>query len=307
LRLSNQAVGTEKLRWCADGVAEFSLETWAAADSKLRLREWFRIEEKPANQVTIRGHFDPRRLSESAALHVTSPTSRSFPKRDHAPSREVLLFAPSHLAMITDRLAARKNAFEREAQRSPGDCRFVSLHPTTHRPIRRNADHPMRPEDRHHLSFLGNLSSARHKHSDAFLAALSAAQEASLIARSQKTLNDMINLLPEDLQEAELAALADNRRVAAKTNFEVELDNINRDNLQAQLADLAVEESSDRVAMPSWPGDPRFVAGCYVEISDAKTTTELNGRRVRLYEKSDAPWCGLSESLARIRGCGKCH
>jgi hypothetical protein len=286
---------------------EFSLETWAAADSKLRLREWFRIEERPANQVTIRGHFDPRRLSESAALHATSPTSRSFPKRDHAPSREVLSLCPESSRDDKDRLAARKNAFEREAQRSPGDCRFVSLHPTTHRPIRRNADHPMRPEDRHHLSFLGNFSSARHKHSDAFLAALSAAQEASLIARSQKTLRDMIKLLPENLQEAELAAVAASRRAAAKTNFEVELDNINRDNLQAQLADLAVGDSADRVAKPSWSGDPRFVAGCYVEISDAKTTTELNGRRVRLYEKSDASLVWIIRVLGKNSGLWKCH
>ena len=120
----------------------------------------------------------------------------------------------------------------------------------------------------------------------------------------------MAKMLPPEHQQAELASIAAITRVSVFGNFETAVDNIRQDELNAQLSALSADANPDSntdKSAPSWTGNPLFTAGCYVEIGKAVTTTHLNGRRVRLFEKSDTPNVWIIRVLGKNSGLWKCH
>lgn len=288
---------------------EFSLSCNAPSNSRLRLREWFRISSQNHNQVVVRGLFDKQRLL-SATEHYT--TSAASPKvlaapelRDASSSRsDAYVTSESDYEQLE---SERKKALKRMASRCFEDCRFVSFHPVTKRPIARDVNHPPRPEDPRHLSYLGEEYSygARNQRSKAFLAAAQAAQELSFISNSKRVLKSMVKLLPPEMQEAELASIASIKRKGTHVNFEHVLDDINSDIATATASASAIAGESVSTAQPTWPSS--FAAGCYVEIKGAIVKTDLNNRRVRLYEQSETPSVWVIRILGKNSGLWRCH
>ena len=137
---------------------QFSIECHSSSDTKLKLCEWFRIADcQPQSQVIIRGLFDNDRIQSSDnCLSSTSAFSQPSDQSVSAKHRKQL--AASDTANAEERALKEKEVeFERRTKRHRPDSRFVSLHPVSHRPIRRDVEHPPRQEDPEARRFVFHL------------------------------------------------------------------------------------------------------------------------------------------------------
>ena len=293
---------------------EFSLECVNSNDSKIRLREWFRLADRPDHeQVVIRGIFDADRF-----LNQTSPArSREAPdrERDPPPSRQDGGDATRDSLDEQEVLRVKQHASRVKAEL---DARFVSFHPITKHRIVHDVNQPIHPYpcDPQHASAkvnahsnvnIASIPQLMSDHQLALTAAFHSANEFKYMQRKKQALIDMAKLLPEDLQEAELAAIRKMKSPASFKNFENAVDDVNSAELQAQLASMSLDAGVADLPPSSWSGNPAFMAGGYIEIRNAVTTTDLNGKRVRLYDKSDTPMVWLIRVLGKNSGLWKCH
>jgi len=285
---------------------EFSLECNDKSESKIRLREWFRIADCVDNrQLLIRGLFGKDRLQEQALLNGTSPTKRSAQDelhRDHddaAPSRQKSMAALSRDERV-ERFKAKRQ-FEASAVEAAANSRFVSYHPVSHYKLQRKAEPPVHPLTycRDHAS--AKINSYQNK---TMKAALRQAQLAHEIKTKKRVIKSMIELLPASEQNSEKAAIAALSTAPYFINFEAGIDDLHLSALQAQIAASA---ESSTAATCNWQGDPTFKLGMYMEIHGAVTNSELNGKRIRLYDKSDTPMVWLIRVLGKNAGLWKCN
>jgi hypothetical protein len=297
---------------------EFALKCDSQHGSALRLREWFRVENmrpQAPHNIVIRGIFDESRLS--AAIQAQQPrgyVEKEFSRDDNVAGRQ--------------REVEGSNNFEAKAKTMKRSVEFTSFHPVSHYRLHRNVDRPpLKPCDLSHTSYLhkshidrrqSDANRSRQNKNDTISAALKHAELMRQIANSKKALRAMIDRMPEDKQSEERASVSallapmrqrhsDTPR-ACLSNFEQALDVVNDDILSAHIAALSTaSDDCDKIADISWVGDDRFKPGAYVEVQNAKTTIELNGRRVRIYDKTDTPLVWRIRVLGKNSGLWKCH
>jgi hypothetical protein len=259
---------------------EFSLSCSKRQDSLIRFFEWFRIEDQDVNNsIIIKGIFDNDRLHASdmrAAQHFSaSANTKSQLNRDTVSLDEL---------RASFRVAA------------PANQLHVSYHPVQHYRLQRDANKPpITEQDLHHTSYLGNNNRERRK----FLNKIGQqAQLAAVIARKRKVIQDMLNMLPTGHpEEASTASLC----------FETVLDEMAEANLHAKLAAIAAESETSTASTTNWAGNADFTAGQYVIISNAVKQPELNGLRVRLYDKTSDELTWRIRMLGKNNGIWRCH
>ncbi len=283
---------------------EFSLECTDRRNSKVKLREWFRVVNNGSEnaKIVIRGIFDEERLLAGTCRHSATRLDTDIhtaASPDANPPAEVVDVNSSWGGMSQE----AKDQFIRNCKRQRADTRFISLHPVSHYRLKRDVNRPpLRPCDKEHVSYLG---SNRLKNIESQFDIAQQINKLS-IASSKRVLKHMVKLLPPELQDAETAAIAA-LSAAHLCNFEEIIDHNSNASCKAQIASLAAADERVEPASQKWTGDERFKMGMYVEIRDAKSTTDLNGKRVRLYEKADTPLVWIIRVNGKNAGLWKCQ
>jgi hypothetical protein len=297
---------------------EFSLDCEDQSGSRVKFREWFRLIDQLGRQNTIlRGIFDNQRFQNDQSGNALSEfqqrrqqNDRLQRQREHAPSRALdtalSVAGLSEKALTIDErtqaIAAAKlfkdNGGSYSANRSQ-DKRFVSFHPVNHRAIIRDANRPANalPGDRKHASAKINQYDVRRR---LMSAAVERANLQHEVSQTRSTLDKMISKLPAEMQQAERASVASiKRQPAAFVNFETELDSVSCCALQS-------DDGQGQAALANqWQSE--FIVGSYVEICNAVNQTQLNGKRVRLYDKTASPQVWLIRVLGKNCGIMSCH
>ena len=191
---------------------EFSIDCDNRSHSKVRLREWFRVMDRPVgHKVVIRGVFDAIRMQQQctyASAEETNPSTRQWRVRDSAPSR---LSSNDEAWLSRDEMEAKLSAAKKFAEASAssfGDPKFVSLHPIKHHRLVRDVNHPPHPfpSDNAHAST--KVNSNRYGSKKFIKDAITEAQLTSQTAKALRVLRNMVDLLPEDVRVVEQAALS---------------------------------------------------------------------------------------------------
>jgi transposase InsO family protein len=270
---------------------EYTMEFTDKQASKIKLREWFRVMKCPDHRkIVIRDFFDAERFKNQSTLGTISSLP-VYRRRLCAPSPD-----------LEEDVKAEN--FERSAKRRVVDSRFVSRHPISHYRLHRDVNRPpLLPSDMSHGSYLGN---ARKQRNAEMHTACLEAQLMCNVASSQRTIKQLIGLLPPEDSRRESAALSAMHAPYSR-NFESALDECNRDLGAAHIASLSAPDNINVSTDQPWTGNPLFKPGVYVEIGNAVTTTFLNGKRARLYEKSALPSVWIIRVLGKNSGLWKCH
>ena len=264
---------------------EYSLSCSSRRGSRTRFCEWFRVDDTITNNdIIIKGNFDRQRLLTAdlnAAKHFSSSsTAASTVNRSHA--------------SIHDLRASFRSV--------PIVPKYVSYHPIQHFPLVRDVNHPpLRECDVNHVSYLGNPR--RNVNALALQASAHHAQLAAVIARKRKVLQDMHDMLPADHPEKSTTAPDHSHSPC----FEHVLDEMAGANLQSNFAALDSQPETTATAQSLWTGNVDFQPGQYAVIANAIKQPQLNGRRVRLYDKTDSNLVWRIRMLGKNDGIWLCH
>lgn len=287
---------------------EFSLDCDTHIGTKMKLREWFRISEVNGScKVVIRGIFDKHRVDDDNGKAAISEYMQRD-KRLGNPTREQIAAIAALATGADDDIAESDNAAARIFSSNGGsygakwtpDSRFVSLHPVTHRKIQRDVNRPAHPfptDNKHAGSKVNQWDSCRR---DWLKRAVKQTQLHDEIQQARRQLGKLIDRLPGDARKAERAAVAALHCTPTFIDFETELDNVACCAMEATSQQDADAEADVR----RWPST--FTLGSYVEICNATNQPMLNGKRVRLYDKTDSPQVWLIRVLGKNCGIMKC-
>jgi hypothetical protein len=288
---------------------EFSLSCVTRKGSNERLMEWFRVEPHGAGRVVIRGLFNDHRLHESdllAAQYFKRANNEvAIFHRDKAPPRRESMQSECPSDDL-ESLSFLRASFRNVQDSNPT---FASYHPVQHFKIHRDPSKSPFPfeTNRQHANSLVNASCPENL--NALRHAARQAQLASIIARKRSKLSSM----EQRLYKSGLVVNADNGLPCSHLSlcFEDALDDFADDELHAKCAALSADDpaSSLDAAQPisQWVGDAAFVAGSYVTIAGAVRQPELNGVRVRLYEKTSDKMIWKVRMLGKNDGIKRCH
>ena len=289
---------------------EFSINCADKSDSQLRLREWFRVIDCPPDScnIVIRGLFDKTRLrgiDQSFAVQPRSAPSARMPVRDNAPSKQRF---EDDIFMSRDEIdtrVAQNAAFVANANARSRDGHFISYHPVSHHRLARATKPPLKPCDHTHASYLGNTSQRERRKE--MVSAINDALLFKEASRSQHILREMLKQLPADAKAKEQADVAELLKSSSMQNFESALDDDAIRQQTAHAANASADSAVPNALQSDWTPAAGFAPGVYVEIRNALTATELNGKRVRLYQQTDIPCVWLIRVLGKNQGMWKCH
>jgi len=294
---------------------EFSLECKDRNHSRTLLREWFRVAKCPPHrQIIVCGLFNNERLETSCRgnrISLSALSSADVSRRElfcKPPRRSALGCQASSVGELDNATEAMK-MFEHSAAAALGDDRFVSFHPVSHYRLNRALKPPI-PELHHRqrASAKVNVDLYRSASHAAVKSAVAQSQLERQISSSKHKLMSMIRQLPAEFQPAERAAIAALTSSTSDGNFEAAIDKWKADETAARVADsLLIENPESGNTANAWLGNPLLSVGCYAEIEGAVVTTELNGKRVRLYDKTDRQNIWLIRVLGKNSGIWQCH
>jgi len=277
---------------------EFSMECKDKSEAKFRFREWFRVEDNARRQIIIRGMFDAERISaQTTEIAVSSIQVQSA----DSSASNVPLDSAASISHAKSRFALAK--FDQLESN-----RFVSFHPVSKYRLKRPAEPPIHPFNYHRDHASAKINDYRYLEHSAIKSGMIQADLASQVAKSLQTLNQTVNRLPDNVRATERAAIAAMSARPTFVNAELAFDELAKATSNAKLAELLLPDGDvPPLVSDPWQGNPVFKSGCYAEIHGAMVTTDLNGKRVRLYDKSEIQNVWLVRVLGKNSGIWKCN